>query len=282
METQIHPLVLINMSDHWTRAHAQGDRQPILGALIGTQEGKRIDVYNCFELKRLDHNVNMIDGDYFEMRRKQYQEVFPNYEVLGLYSQKEEVGSSDAILQKQYMTIIQQDSSLLLLLNRAGPTTEDLPITLYEGSSKIGTNEEVAWTKLSFNIETSDAERIAVDHVTKQAVSTNTSDYIQFVGGLKNSVHMLDNRINIIIEYIRGVQSGRLVKNHRVLRQLLTISNMLQMNWQDEESRREIMKERRDALLCIHAASLTNLCSQLNEFTEKINTAKGTAGRGGH
>ena len=48
----LHPLVIINISDHATRSRVrnQGQFQRVIGALLGYQKGKELEVLNSFEL----------------------------------------------------------------------------------------------------------------------------------------------------------------------------------------------------------------------------------------
>lgn len=69
----LHPLVLMNISEHWTRIRAQeGKAQPVYGALIGKQEGRKIEVFNSFELKyeKIDEDV-VINRDYYNTKEEQ-------------------------------------------------------------------------------------------------------------------------------------------------------------------------------------------------------------------
>ncbi|XP_057245318.1 COP9 signalosome complex subunit 6-like [Malurus melanocephalus] len=44
----LHPLVILNISDHWIRLRSQEGRNgQVVGALIGRQEGRNIEVMNC-------------------------------------------------------------------------------------------------------------------------------------------------------------------------------------------------------------------------------------------
>lgn len=63
----LHPLILMNISDHWTRIRAQeGAAKPVYGALIGKQKGRKIEVLNSFEIKYeiIDNDV-IINKDYY-------------------------------------------------------------------------------------------------------------------------------------------------------------------------------------------------------------------------
>lgn len=69
----LHPLVLMNVAEHWTRFRAQdGVARPVYGALIGKQDGRKIEVYNSFELKydTIFDDV-VINKDYYNTKEEQ-------------------------------------------------------------------------------------------------------------------------------------------------------------------------------------------------------------------
>lgn len=69
----LHPLVLMNVAEHWTRIRAQeGAAKAVYGALIGKQEGRKIEVYNSFELRyeTIDGDV-VINKDYYNTKEEQ-------------------------------------------------------------------------------------------------------------------------------------------------------------------------------------------------------------------
>lgn len=69
----LHPLVLMNIAEHWTRFRAQdGVAHAVYGALIGKQDGRKIEVYNSFELRHetiIDDVV--INRDYYNTKEEQ-------------------------------------------------------------------------------------------------------------------------------------------------------------------------------------------------------------------
>lgn len=69
----LHPLVLMNVSEHWTRIRAQeGKAEPVYGALIGKQEGRKIEIFNSFELRyeTIEGDV-IINRDYYNTKEEQ-------------------------------------------------------------------------------------------------------------------------------------------------------------------------------------------------------------------
>jgi COP9 signalosome complex subunit 6 len=75
----LHPLVLMNIAEHWTRFRAQeGSAKAVFGALIGKQDGRKIEVYNSFELRHetIDGDV-VINRDYYNTKEEQCKiEIF--------------------------------------------------------------------------------------------------------------------------------------------------------------------------------------------------------------
>ena len=74
----LHPLVIMNISEHWTRTKAQaGAPQKVYGALIGKQKGRNIEVMNSFELdfNTVEGKV-IIDRDYYNVCNYLFISVF--------------------------------------------------------------------------------------------------------------------------------------------------------------------------------------------------------------
>jgi COP9 signalosome complex subunit 6 len=73
VSVSLHPLVLMNISEHWTRIRAQeGGAKEVYGGLIGKQKGRKIEVLNSFELKFevIDDDI-IINKDYYNTKEEQ-------------------------------------------------------------------------------------------------------------------------------------------------------------------------------------------------------------------
>lgn len=77
----LHPLVIMNISEHWTRFRAQhGEPRQVYGALIGKQKGRNIEVMNSFELKTDEiADETIINRDYYNKKEQQYKQVIQSY-----------------------------------------------------------------------------------------------------------------------------------------------------------------------------------------------------------
>jgi hypothetical protein len=51
LSVALHPLVVLHISDHWTRARAQNNNSAvdIIGALLGRQNGRDVELVNAYE-----------------------------------------------------------------------------------------------------------------------------------------------------------------------------------------------------------------------------------------
>lgn len=69
----LHPLVIMNISEHWTRIRAQeGKALSVYGALIGKQEGRKIEIFNSFELRyEVIEGDTIINRDYYNTKEEQ-------------------------------------------------------------------------------------------------------------------------------------------------------------------------------------------------------------------
>lgn len=78
VSVSLHPLVILNISEHWTRLTAQvGHSVPTLGALIGKQKDRTLEIMNSFELSYtiLDDSSLVIDRDYYNSKEEQFKQV---------------------------------------------------------------------------------------------------------------------------------------------------------------------------------------------------------------
>ncbi|KAG0624917.1 hypothetical protein M758_2G013900 [Ceratodon purpureus] len=175
---KLHPLVIVNISDHHTRSKAQtqgGARPPrVYGCVLGVQTGRTVEIFNSFELL-YDPVADVLDRAFLETKQEQYKKVFPKYDVLGWYSTGSDVQDSDMHIHKALMDI--NESPVYVLLNPTiNHAQKDLPISIFE--SELHVIDEVPsliFVNASYTIETVEAERISVDHVAHIKPSDGSS-----------------------------------------------------------------------------------------------------------
>jgi len=285
LHVHLHPLVLINMSDHVVRTRISGtSTERIIGALIGAQEGRRIDLHNSFELliEEQDGQGRAIDLEFFKLRLAQYLEVFPRYEFLGWYSTGKAPRDADKALHKKIQEVTANENPFGLLLDTDAMAldqanlSEELPVKVFDSvTSMVDGNAVTQWTEVPYVIDTLEAERISVNHVAKSAtVATagHSSDFTQHTGGLSNSVSMLCKRLKELLEYMDDVKAGRQPKNHEVLRQIMSICQALKAS-HPEALQKQFCDEFNDANLVVLLSSLTKTCAHTSDLLDKFQLA---------
>ena len=86
LEVNVHPIVLMNISDHFTRVKAQnrGHAQRVIGALLGTQVGRQVSILNSCELIYTETPAGIsLDFDFTDKRLELFSQVFPTFDFLG-------------------------------------------------------------------------------------------------------------------------------------------------------------------------------------------------------
>ena len=188
---QLHPLVLLTISDYVTRhtlrrpealppatpSSSSWTRTPMVGAIIGAQDGHTSTLEFAFEC-RLDISPSTqevtVNMPWFEERIQEYRDVHkePALDLVAMFALGPEAGP-----QGVHLPVVRQmlrwagSESMMLLLFHAGMVEDarggKLPISLYESVVGEGGKDLQGFRELAFEVETGDAEMIAVDFVAR-------------------------------------------------------------------------------------------------------------------
>lgn len=280
---KLHPLVIVNVSDHHTRIKAQeaaSNKLPprVFGCLLGVQTGRTVEIFTSFETKLSDGSADCIDREFLFKKQEQYKKVFPKYDILGWYSTGSDIQETDMQMHKALMDI--NESPVYMLLNPAiNHAQKDLPITIYESELHVIDGvPSLIFVKSSYTIETVEAERITVDHVAHIKPSDGSSAATQLaahLSGIHSAVKMLNCRIRVLHNLLVSIQKGEIPYEHSLLRQVSSLLRRLpaidSAKFQDD-----FLMEYNDTLLMTYLAMITKCSSTINEFVEKFNTTYDT------
>ncbi|KAJ2617022.1 hypothetical protein H4S08_000506 [Coemansia sp. RSA 1365] len=148
----IHPLVLLNVSEHTTRVLAltkagkSGVSPFVCGALLGRQTENRFEAFMSFEFLYEEASGNTpatINPGHFTQRLEQLEEVFPDNTFIGWYAVNTDTKITPAIAKIHEQLIREHPSALLMVFDAAladgtveNSTTHgrsfSLPISIYE------------------------------------------------------------------------------------------------------------------------------------------------------
>lgn len=282
VSVSLHPLVIMNISEHWTRVRAQeGKSMQVLGAVIGKQKGRNIEVMNSFELlfDRIDQDI-IIDKEYYNTKEEQFKQVFKDMDFLGWYTTGDAPCESDIKVHKQICEI--NESPILLKLNPQAKHTDQLPICLYESVIDLVNGQAtMLLVELQYTLATEEAERIGVDHVARVSTADTgeNSSVADHLRAQHSSIKMLHTRVKLILDYVKAVESGQIPKNHEVLREAYSLCHRLPVLHTDR-FHEDFFNQCNDVSLMTYLGTLTKGCNTINQFVNKFNVLYDRQGMG--
>ncbi|KAF2714802.1 hypothetical protein K504DRAFT_366861 [Pleomassaria siparia CBS 279.74] len=189
---QLHPLVLLTISDCITRHTMRQLEGPVVGAILGQQSGQEITMEVAFQAKLLTNEDGdvILDDEWFSKRVEDYRDVHkaPQFELVGWFTLGPASGPQPYILPiHTRISEVYTESPILLLFHPADAASEataagKLPLTLYESvfeNATGGPNEKamdidgaaqpkaLKFKELAYTVETGEAEMIGVDSVAR-------------------------------------------------------------------------------------------------------------------
>ncbi|PWA61637.1 JAB1/MPN/MOV34 metalloenzyme domain, Rpn11/EIF3F [Artemisia annua] len=294
---KLHPLVIVNISDHHTRVKSQSQPPPhtchhqqddnsssssstnppsnrVFGCVIGVQRGRTVEIFNSFELL-YDPVTNSLDRGFLEKKQELYKKVFPNFYVLGWYSTGADAEESDMQIHKALMDI--NESPVYVLLNPLiNHSQKDLPVTIYESEMHVIDGiPQLIFVRSSYTIETVEAERISVDHVAHLKPSDGGSAATQLAAhltGIHSAIKMLNSRIRVLHHYLNAMQNGEIPVENSLLRQVSSLLRRLPAI-ESQKFQDDFLMEYNDTLLISYLAMFTDCSSTMNDLVDKINVA---------
>ncbi|KAF8641251.1 hypothetical protein AX17_000885 [Amanita inopinata Kibby_2008] len=271
LSVSLHPLPILNISEHLTRRRLQTNSYNplLLGALLGTQNGREVEIVNTFELAIVNDTV---DHNYLMSRRDQYKQVLPSLEFIGWYTVASYPTARHIAFHEQFTGYC--STPLLLLLqpgvalgSGSGFNSQALPIKAYEPSIEIRERTvRAVFIEVAYTVETGEAERIAVDWTAKGG-GTGTSLEIH-LQTQRSAVKMLHDRLRVLVKYVTEVIEGQAHKDHATLRSLSALVASLPAT-ENIAFREEFDMEYEDVQLTAVLSSLTKSTNILNDLVDK-------------
>jgi len=280
----LHPLVIMNVSEHWTRLRAQdGQPQRVIGALIGKQKGRALEIMNSFELCfDVVDGIPIIDSVYYTQKEEQFKQVFPDLDFLGWYTIGEAPTESDIKVHKQICEI--NESPVFLKLN-PGSRHSKLPVNMYESVIDLVNGEAtLLFVQVPYALETEQAERIGLDHMARLSSTQTSGESSSSVASEHlrcqlNAVKMLRDRVRLIRDYVKDTQNKTIPWNHDILREAYNLSHRLPVV-SSSMFKDEFYNQCNDVALMTYLGMLTKGSNTMNQFVSKFNLLYDRQGMG--
>lgn len=272
LQINLHPLVLMNISDQLTRTAVQTNLQNprVVGVLVGTVEGRNVQIQNSFEVPYTkDEEGFKLDNDFITRRLGLISQIFPNFEFLGWYSTGK-LSQEDLLVQRSLETF--SENPLYLLLNTQDPIHkqgERLPVQVFEMAVQVSENATShEFRELPYSIETTDAERISVDYASKTgATAGGSSEYSTSLETFLNALFLFKKRL---LKLLEAVENNPEVRNdHKVMRKVHEICNRIPVA-PAEKLKSEFNKELGEELLTGYMSGITKAMNLMSELVNRF------------
>ncbi|KAK9904115.1 hypothetical protein WJX75_004893 [Coccomyxa subellipsoidea] len=279
LQFHIHPLVLINISDHATRVRANRigvkNKFRVLGCLLGQQSGRVVDISNSLEINyRVGEQGIVIDEAYLTRKQEQYKQTFPKLDTVGWYSTGSDMEEGDMQIHKMIMHF--NESPVFLLLDpNMNRTHKDLPVSLYESELHVidGVPQSI-FVQSKYTIEIAKVLPRGNDKGTDQL----TAHYMSLHAAIK----MLHSRLFVLHSLLRKIIAGETRYDHALIRQAASLVRQLPAI-RASNFHQSFLVDFNDAMLTVYLSGITNGIEAVNDIVEKVSTAfesKSTRRRG--
>ncbi|XP_013148459.1 PREDICTED: COP9 signalosome complex subunit 6 [Papilio polytes] len=278
----LHPLVIMNVSEHWTRLRAQeGSPQTVVGALIGKQKGRNIEVMNSFELvfSAIDGDI-VIDREYYNLKEEQFKQVFSDMDFLGWYTTGEAPTERDIAVHRQICDI--NECPVMLMLNPAGVNGEQLPVVLYESViDVVNGRATMLLAPLTYTLAAEEAERIGVDHVARvsSGEAALNSLVAEHLTAQRSAIKMLVSRVRAVLATVRAIRDGSLPPRPTLLREARALANRLPL-LTSQQFRTHFYNQCNDVALMTYLGTITKGCNGINQLVNRFNVLYDRQGMG--
>lgn len=171
---------------------------------------------------------------------------------------------------------------------------DELPLNLYKVQQDVLVGVE------DWSLETSEAERIAVERVVREkpqqdlkcnsadlmmAAAQQPSPYVSYMSSVQQSLEAMDDRIQLIIDYLERMGQGDIPPNPSLMRQIQGLILQLgPLQYQAARQQEATPVSERDAALFSHLAAVAKTVQSVQSYTDKfrvLNENRTTGGREG-
>eukprot|EP00533_Pseudo-nitzschia_delicatissima_P016113 CAMPEP_0197280816 /NCGR_PEP_ID=MMETSP1432-20130617/21868_1 /TAXON_ID=44447 /ORGANISM="Pseudo-nitzschia delicatissima, Strain UNC1205" /LENGTH=328 /DNA_ID=CAMNT_0042747539 /DNA_START=87 /DNA_END=1071 /DNA_ORIENTATION=- len=293
-ETRIalHPLAIVHMSDQFTRITSGGSpldkNAPVVGLLFGLSDNDSSEE-GAAQVQVLDADDIPVEiSDASNTQVNLHTTVFPKHKVVGWYrvvsqTENEDIEPSQEdleitkILQNHYANAEFFCFCLLKVQSKqkdddsmkTEETTlhKELPIHLYQLSNYD--SQAILLGLSNWQLETSPSERLSVERVMKEKpVGNGDTPYVLETKAVQHSLVSMKDRVDVLTNYLRDVQSGSRPADYKVMRQIQQIvaclgplSNLASTTNEGEDE---------DVELLAHLAIVARTVNTLQSYTEKF------------
>jgi COP9 signalosome complex subunit 6 len=264
------------MSDHYTRdrvSAASSEDVRIIGALFGKQSGSNVEICTSDDLlfSLAADGTPTIDTAVLTSKIELVTTVFPEYELLGWYSNGVSATSTDMAIHQQLLDV--NEAPLFMQLDPdISMSQRQLPVSIYRSRTEVKDGVAVqAFQRLEFRITATEAEAIAMDTISSEARAGvgDASGMVAHISKLEMAVGSLSDRITTLATYLRAVKEGSVPRDRALLRRVASIALRMPMPLPPELATALAADKNESTMVQLLGVS-TRQAFELGEVTDKL------------
>lgn len=225
----MHPLVLLNAVDHFTRI---GKSNRVVGILLGDMLADgTLNVSNSFavpfEEDEKDPTVWFLDQAYALEMHEMFKKVNAKEKIVGWYHTGPKLSANDLGID----SVIRQMNinSVLAVIDVRG-SGSTLPVEVYVVKEEIrddGTPVSRTFENIPVSMGAEEAEEVGVEHLLRDVVDRSVGSVTEKVESHLLGIRELKERLALISNYLRSVRDGTLPLNHEITASIQNIFNIM-------------------------------------------------------
>jgi len=283
-EVIVHPLVLLNVVDHYNRV-AKDTTRRVVGILLGESGNGRVDCTNSFavpfEEDSRDKTVWFLDHDFLEQMAHMFKRINVREKIVGFYSSGPLIKPSDLDIAALVSNYCKKPVFALIDI-RANREEEGLPVKAYTTIEKVsegGGETEKVFKYIRSEVGAFEAEEVGVEHLLRDINDASTSNLAEQIKHKVSALHGLEGRLGEMTEYLDKVQKGDLPINNEIIYNLQNIMNLFP-NLNLEGLIQSIFVKTNDMYLVIYISSIIRSVTALHDLLQnKIRFEEATSGK---
>ena len=258
---------------------------PVVGLLFGVQSGLDISIFDAtdaiYEVSPTGPGGEaavVLNAEEIEKKRKLWTAVYANYEMLGWYTLTTGSQVSPAHMAIHRDMVAYNEAPLFLLMNSApAADAKQLPLSIYEAEMHmIHDAPTQIFVEIPFKLETAQAERVAVDQITKITPTEGASTLEVQNQSLTTSLRVLGKKIAVLCRAVQLMHEGAIPMDHTVLRKASKICQQLPAI-DSSAFHEQLSHELVDTLMMTYLSSATKSTAALVELTDMYSMTYGAS-----
>lgn len=261
--------MIASTCDHFTRVSTGGSKlaadSPVYGLLFGTRNEAYSSICDSVDMNYTfsGGDIQVLPGE-IDSKSKLWTAVFTTYTLIGWYAFGQKPTSDHKKIHKMISTYT-ADPLFLIINQTSAADSDQLPLNVYSASN--GTD----FAEIAFRIETTDVEKLAVDHITKSTPVPGLSALEVQNQSTLTSLRILDSKVGTIVETLQAMKEGKIPVDHALLRRAAKICQSLPPV-DSVALKKQYDSETTNSLLIAYLSTATQTTGQLMDVADVYNS----------